>query len=169
MIDGVIIKTSKGKRKYQYINIKGKTVRLHYYLAENYIVKRKLLRNELVHHKDQNSLNNEFSNLQVLTRAEHIRIHKPCKGYKFTDEQKKRLSKAHKGIKHTQKTRIKMSKTRKGRKITWGDKISKAKRKNLDISKILELHESGLNDRQIAERLGVCRSTIYNRLKEYLT
>lgn len=30
---------------------------------------------EIVHHVDGNKLNNEISNLQVVTRAEHARIH----------------------------------------------------------------------------------------------
>lgn len=37
---------------------------------------RKLTCNEVVHHKDQNKLNNDINNLEVLTRAEHARLHK---------------------------------------------------------------------------------------------
>lgn len=36
---------------------------------------RALLRGEIVHHKDLNKRNNDPSNLDVLTRAEHIREH----------------------------------------------------------------------------------------------
>jgi HNH endonuclease len=36
---------------------------------------RKLLSTELVHHKDENPFNNDVSNLQVVSRSEHKRIH----------------------------------------------------------------------------------------------
>jgi hypothetical protein len=37
---------------------------------------RKLDRNEIVHHKDQNWKNNSIENLQVVTKSEHINIHR---------------------------------------------------------------------------------------------
>ena len=36
---------------------------------------RKLSFNEVVHHKDNNKRNNDLSNLEVMTRSEHIRHH----------------------------------------------------------------------------------------------
>lgn len=33
--------------------------------------------NLIVHHKDENKLNNKKSNLEILTRAEHARLHNP--------------------------------------------------------------------------------------------
>lgn len=36
---------------------------------------RPLKRGEIVHHKDENILNNDPSNLQVMTQAEHMRLH----------------------------------------------------------------------------------------------
>lgn len=88
---------------------------------------RPLSSTELVHHKDENHFNHDLDNLQLVSRAEHVCIHKPVKGYKFTDEQRRKLSESHKGIRHSMQTRLNMSKTRKGRSITWGDKISQAK------------------------------------------
>lgn len=38
---------------------------------------RKLSRDEIVHHKDMNWENNSIENLQIVSRAEHVRIHKP--------------------------------------------------------------------------------------------
>lgn len=43
-------------------------------LMEDYL-QRKLLKNEEVHHIDGNTLNNDISNLCVMTRTEHIRFH----------------------------------------------------------------------------------------------
>lgn len=39
------------------------------------ILGRKLLRNEVVHHKDEDPTNNDPDNLEVMTRSEHIRLH----------------------------------------------------------------------------------------------
>jgi len=78
-----------------YVRVAGKVVWYHVLAAEKHI--RALAPGEVVHHVDGNPLNNEVSNLQILTRAEHIRIHTPVKGYKFTAEQKQRLSDSHKG------------------------------------------------------------------------
>ena len=36
---------------------------------------RKLLLGEVVHHKDQNKLNNNLDNLMVMTRADHTKLH----------------------------------------------------------------------------------------------
>ena len=36
---------------------------------------RKLTEEEQVHHKDENKLNNDLSNLQIVSKAEHVRIH----------------------------------------------------------------------------------------------
>ena len=139
IFDGMYVfqTTSKSRAPREYILFAGQRCYLHTYLAENYI--RPLTRDEVVHHKDGNPLNNELSNLEIMTRASHASHHKPVTGYKFTEEQKKRLSKAHigqvawnkgeKGFKHTEQSKQNMSKAQKGRKITWGDKITIAKTK----------------------------------------
>jgi len=41
------------------------------------LIGRKLLAGEIVHHIDENIHNNDSANLQVMTRAEHIRLHRP--------------------------------------------------------------------------------------------
>ena len=47
---------------------------LHRWVAENYIVHRKLLDNEVVHHKDGNKHNNLPENLEVMLSSEHRAI-----------------------------------------------------------------------------------------------
>ncbi|MCF8012492.1 MAG: HNH endonuclease [Clostridiales bacterium] len=104
------------------------------------VLGRKLDSKEIVHHIDGNRKNNHPFNLLLTDKANHIRIHTPVKGYKFTEEQRKRLSDAHKGITLSEDTKRKLSKKRKGRPnpykgqprsvpITWGDKISFMKTK----------------------------------------
>lgn len=59
---------------YKTIQINKKQVRLHRYIMECYLG-RKLTKDEIVHHKDGNKLNNNISNLELLSRAEHIKKH----------------------------------------------------------------------------------------------
>lgn len=70
--------------KHYYINTNGYLVNcedrnnpylVHRKIMEDYIG-RKLKNNEIVHHKDMNKLNNDISNLQIVTRSEHAKIHK---------------------------------------------------------------------------------------------
>lgn len=127
---------STGRRRL-YLYIGGCRVWLHHYLADRYI--RPLKAGEIVHHKDINPFNDSVKNLEIVSRGQHIKIHKPVLGYKFTDEQKKRLSKSHigqiawnkgqRGFKHSEQSRTRMSNAQKGRLILWGDKIAKAKTK----------------------------------------
>lgn len=71
-------------RSYQYISQQGYIIccedrshkyELHRKIMEDYIG-RKLNSNEIVHHKDGNKLNNDINNLEILTRSEHIKLHK---------------------------------------------------------------------------------------------
>jgi len=49
-------------------------VREHRLIIENN-VGRLLLKNEVVHHKDGNTLNNSLDNLELMTASEHSRFH----------------------------------------------------------------------------------------------
>ena len=54
---------------------KGKYIANHRLIMENEIG-RTLSDDEIVHHIDKNKLNNRIENLQIVTRAEHIEIHR---------------------------------------------------------------------------------------------
>jgi len=142
IIDGMNVYNLKEKsgRTYQYIIQDHKRIRLHTYLAENYLIHRKLYHNEVVHHKDINPLNNQLDNLQVMTRSEHMKLHKPSLGYKITEEQRKHLSDAHKGYKVKDATKAKLKLIMQNRVITWQDKITLAKTKvhKEDIVKLIQ-------------------------------
>ena len=60
--------------KYLRINLTGE--RLHRRVMEESLG-RKLCSNELVHHIDGDTFNNNINNLKIVTREEHVRLHNP--------------------------------------------------------------------------------------------
>lgn len=65
----------ENRKYYKTIQVEKKQVRLHRYLMEQKMG-RKLLFHEIVHHKDGNIHNNNISNLELISRSDHMRIHK---------------------------------------------------------------------------------------------
>ena len=61
---------------------KRKTMLYHRYLIEVKLG-RLLNEDEIVHHKDGNSLNNGLDNLEVMNTGDHIRLHKPIQSEGF--------------------------------------------------------------------------------------
>ena len=47
----------------------------HVYLMEQ-LIGRKLSKDEVVHHKDRNKRNNALENLVLMTRSEHMKLHR---------------------------------------------------------------------------------------------
>lgn len=78
------------KYGYKVIRVNGKSVPEHRYIMEQHIG-RKLKHDEQVHHIDGNRLNNTIENLQIMTRAEHARLHMKRVGFpKLSEEAEKR-------------------------------------------------------------------------------
>lgn len=69
-------KSNNNSQLYSWVKTPNKKSRrgLHRINAE-YIIGRKLTKDEVVHHKDHNGLNNDLSNLEVMTKAEHDALH----------------------------------------------------------------------------------------------
>lgn len=63
-------------------SINGKTKRQHQIIMESYIG-RALKKGEVVHHLDGNKRNNDISNLMIMTKSEHAKLH-----YKDIDRSK---------------------------------------------------------------------------------
>lgn len=70
---------SIGKLGYRFIWVNCKKKYEHRHIMELYLG-RKLLRKEIVHHKDGNKLNNIISNLELTSQKNHLGIHKPRLG-----------------------------------------------------------------------------------------
>jgi len=72
----------------------------------------------VVHHKDRKPLNDDISNLELMTESEHRRLHQT--GKKYSLETKQKVSEALKGnkytlgYKHTEETKLQMSESHKG-------------------------------------------------------
>jgi len=68
----------KGKgwiyEEYRYINVDGKKKREQRVIIENY-TQRKLLPKEIVHHINQNKLDNRIENLKVMSLSNHLKLH----------------------------------------------------------------------------------------------
>lgn len=74
----------KAEWRYMYVSVEGYLVdcsdrenRFHIHRAVmEHVLGRELTSDEIVHHKDGNKLNNHPDNLEIVTRSEHINIHR---------------------------------------------------------------------------------------------
>ncbi len=77
---------------YRYLYVGGQKVALHRLIIEEQLG-RTLDSNEVVHHVDGDPLNNELSNLVVLSRAEHQRLHQTgSKRTRWTRDEEERAA-----------------------------------------------------------------------------
>ena len=60
---------------------------LEYRVIAEKIIGRALKANEVVHHKDGNKRNNDESNLEIMVRNDHVKLHSRQKGLKMVEIQ----------------------------------------------------------------------------------
>lgn len=144
-----------------YQNKNPKTKRIHILLYEtfnNY----KLKKNECIHHKDKNKLNNYIDNLELMTKSEHNSLHHKNKKIGSNNPMfgKHRYGSENPmfGKKHSKKSKKLMSQKRS---IKLGENSSHSILKNQDIIQIRILLEEGiLTQKEIAKKFNVDRTTI---------
>jgi len=74
-IDDIEDETKVRKTLRGYVKWRHNGQSVHRWVAEKYIIKRKLRKDEVVHHKDSDHGNNYPENLEVMTKSEHDRKH----------------------------------------------------------------------------------------------
>lgn len=100
-------------------------VKQHRIIVEKHIG-RILDRDEVVHHKNGNKLDNRLENLEIMSREKHTSLHN--KGKHLSVEHRKKIGKAHKdnkywqGRRHNKET---IEKMRKARLRYWKKKNGK--------------------------------------------
>ncbi len=126
-IDGFKAWINRGRRM---IYLDGKTIRYARYMMERHL-KRPLKKEEIVHHRDGDMLNDDISNLEIMTIVGHGRLHnigkihtiqarqnmsKAQTGRIFSAEHCKKLSIAHMEKKLNTERKVKMSIAQKKRR-----------------------------------------------------
>ena len=106
----------------------------------------------VVHHDNENELDNTPKNLIAMTRGEHTRLHH--KGKKLSEETKDKLSEAAKGRTFSEEAKQKMLEAFKG------EKNPSAKLTNLDVKWIRVWLSLGYTCKSIAKAFKVSKSCI---------
>lgn len=73
--NGELEKISTIKKKYKNKGVGNGKIKLEHRLIMEEYIGRELAKDEIVHHIDGNKFNNDISNLQILTRSEHMKLH----------------------------------------------------------------------------------------------
>lgn len=73
----------------------------------------KIPEGHIVHHKDENTLNNNIDNLELMTRTEHISYHASHR----PEETKNKFKESVKGKKHSEETKMKISLSKIGKPL----------------------------------------------------
>jgi len=128
--------------KYPAVSIYKEKIHIHR-LIGMFINKRKLKRDEYIHHKDENKLNCSVDNLVLMKEAEHQSLHN--KGKQISIKQRERI--------------IRFNKTRKNTR-------QKFHCPNITYKKVKELMNKGNTINKIAKELGVDWSTIKARIND---
>jgi hypothetical protein len=73
---------------------------------------------DVIHHINGDKSDNRVENLQIMTRADHTRLHTIGKSHSLSDEHKLKISKARKGKPLSDEHKQKLSKSHLGKKLS---------------------------------------------------
>lgn len=162
------------KHPYKRLNVNGKTMLEHRHLMEQQL-ERPLTKAEWVHHKDENTTNNNLENLQLTNIKEHASIHHkniyhkkeikyveltcPICKKAFKRHERKYLWNIKKGIKNFYCSIECKNKMQKGK---WQERKINIE----NFNKVKEGLEKHLTGYQISKKYNLSSCTVYNHLKK---
>lgn len=158
------------KNTYRYVNVNGKTELEHRVIMES-MLGRKLLPDEVVHHKNELKYDNRPENLQLISNSEHTKLHHKDTEYII-------LKCAYCGKEVIKFERDIRYKRKQGTSNFYCDKSCAARHKidlgitpplnkkyTLDINSIIkEGLNNGLTGYAIAKMHNLNKKTVYNRI-----
>ncbi len=141
-------------------------MREHRYILEQYL-KRKLVFNEVIHHKNGDRSDNRLMNLEIISRGIHGSIHRPKIPRKiikcfYCKKSIKIRSKRYKYLKSKGQKHFYCS------KVCLGKCVNNLKFKRLKIDSVIKQGlKKGWSGYKIAKVNGLNRRTVYNHLKDF--
>lgn len=130
------------ERKYRVVRFDGETVRLSHVLWNLAHPEDQVKRGEIVHHKNNDSLDDRVDNYKKMTKKDHDDLHRPAL--------RTAVSKAKRGVRQP---------LERVRRRAESHKLARAKRRKWKPSEALELRRQGLSMKKIGKKLGVNWST----------
>lgn len=113
VLKGYLNKKTGYRQVQLYINGKMKDYLVHVLVAEAF-AGRLLKTNQCTHHQDHNPSNNKPSNLCIMTKEQHLKLHAEEKiGKHLSEETKRKISTSNKGKVMSQQARKRISQTEK--------------------------------------------------------
>jgi hypothetical protein len=143
------------KNDYKTVQRDGKRIREHRYVMEQHLG-RKLLPTEVVHHVNEIKSDNRIENLEVMSRADHIKLHKT--GIVLSKETREKMSIAQTGKVVSVETRNKLSESCKG--VNQGENCGMAKLTTKQVKAIKRKLTIGVTGIELANEYNVSRQTI---------